>query len=159
MTHLKTIYSDYHTCSRDFMDGLEYLKERSILTAERYFEQALASADANDLNRYKYQSYYGFSRVLNGYKDGMELCKKALKADPEDGDLYLNLARATLFNGNREAAVEILDQGLLIEKYHQGLLELKDEIGYRNHNPIPILKRNNPVNEIIGRFIRKPGIH
>lgn len=159
MTHLKTIYSDYHTCSRDFMDGLEYLKERSIPTAERYFEQAYSAADSNDINRYKYQSYYGFSRVLNGYKDGIDICKDAIKGDPGDGDLFLNLARAVLFGGNRESAIDILDQGLLVDKFHQGLLELKSEVGYRNHNPIPVLKRSNPLNEMIGRFIRKPGIH
>lgn len=159
MTHLKTIYSDYHTCSRDFMDGLEYLKERSTPAAERYFEQACSAADNNDPNRYKYQSFYGFSRVLNGYTDGIELCSDALKGDPKDGDLYLNLARAELFNGNRKIAVEIMDQGLLVDKFHQGLLELKDKIGYRSRSPIPVLKRRNPLNEMIGKFIRKPNIH
>lgn len=159
MTHLKTIYSDYRTCSRDFMDGLEYLKERSIPDAEHYFEQAYSAADSNDSNRPKYQSFYGFSRVLNGYQDGLELCKKALKADPKDGDLYLNLARAELFNGKRKAAVEILGQGLLADGSHQGLLELKNKIGYRNKNPIRILKRSNPLNTMIGRFIRKTNGH
>ena len=159
MTQLKTIYSDYHTCSRDFMDGLEYLKERSIPAAERYFEQAYSAADSNDSNRFKYQSYYGFSRVLNGYKDGLELCQAALEADPKDGDLYLNLARAELFNGHRRAAVEILDQGLVVDNNHQGLHELKSKMGYRNQNPIPLLKRNNPINEMIGRLIRKPSVH
>ncbi|MFW2374032.1 MAG: tetratricopeptide repeat protein [Gammaproteobacteria bacterium] len=159
MTQLKTIYSDYRTCSRDFMDGLEYLKQRSIPDAERYFEQAYSAAQSNDLNRPKYLSYYGFSRVLNGYLDGIELCKKAVQADPDDGDLYLNLSRAELFNGKRQAAVEILDQGLLVDRFHQGLLELKNKIGYRNQNPIPILKRSNPLNEVIGRFIRKTSIH
>ena len=159
MTHLKTIYSDYHTCSRDFMDGLEYLKERSILTAEQYFKQAFSAADITDPNRYKYQSFYGFSRVLNGYDDGIELCRSALKGNPKDADLYLNLARALLFKADREASVEILDQGLVVDRFHQGLQELKKEMGYRYHNPIPIFKRSNPLNEIIGRFIRKPSLH
>lgn len=141
------------------MDGLEYLKERSISTAERYFEQAYSTAGSNDPNRYKYQSYYGFSRVLNGNIDGIEFCRDAINGDPKDGDLFLNLARAVLFNGNRESAVDILDQGLLVDKFHQGLLALKSEVGYRNHNPIPLLKRTNPLNEMIGRLIRKPGIH
>ncbi|MCW8955785.1 MAG: tetratricopeptide repeat protein [Gammaproteobacteria bacterium] len=141
------------------MDGLEYLKERSIPTAERYFEQAYSLADVNDPNRYKYQSFYGFSRVLNGHADGLMLCKNAVKGNPKDGDIYLNLARAELFNGDRAAAVKTLDQGLLVDRFHQGLQELKNEIGCRNYNPIPILKRSNPLNEAIGRLIRKPSIH
>ena len=155
MSHLKASYSDYSTCCAEFIKGIQYLEHRLIHEAISSFQQAYQSVNGNDPHLNKYISYCGFARFLGGDMEGLQLCRVAVKTGASDGDVYLNLARAEYLNSNRKQTVVVLEQGLQVDKQHQGLKLLRQRIGVRRRKPIPLLSRNNPVSHMVGKLLRK----
>lgn len=85
-------------------------------------------------------------------KEGLELCRYAVKLDPRQPDNYLNLASLYLMHGRRLPAVRALDRGLALSPRHEGLLALRTEIGIRRPPLIPFLSRDNVLNVLGGRL-------
>ena len=155
MYQLKTIYGDYSTCCYDFILGIEYLNQRAIPKAVKHFSQACSLTPKQHYNFNKYQSYLGLARVLSGQSCGLSLCQKAIQGGEPEGDLYLNLARAHRFSGNRMATLRALNEGLSIEADHDGLNELRIRLGVRRSKPIVFLPRQHYLNCVLGKMLRK----
>jgi tetratricopeptide (TPR) repeat protein len=115
-------------------------------------------------------SYFGFleAAVEGKYRSGIEACTRAItlfekkillgEDDYEEklvAPLYLNLGKAYVAAGKRKEAIETLNTGLKYAKNHNDLLVTLDRLGIRKYVPLPCLKRSNPINDVIGRMLRR----
>jgi tetratricopeptide (TPR) repeat protein len=117
-------------------------------------------------------SYFGYlAALLEGkYRNGIESCKQAIvlfdkmMLHGEEGVeerlkavLYLNLGRAYLAGGKKKDAFETLQKGLRFDKQNKELLAELERLGIRKYIPLSFLDRSNPINELVGRLLRRPG--
>jgi len=84
-------------------------------------------------------------------KEGIALCKKAVKLGYADADNHFNLARSYWLLKKRGSAVDALESGMRLDARHSGLRELRDEMGYRRPPVIRFLSRDNFLNRLLGR--------
>lgn len=85
-------------------------------------------------------------------REGLELCRWALEADPNNHENYLNAALVYLMLGRRDAAYKAVSWGLEMRPGHPRLLELQRQIGVRQRLTFPSLSRRNPLNTLSGRL-------
>ncbi len=100
-----------------------------------------------------FYSYLGaaMARCEGRRRDGMELCRYALRLQPEQPENYLNLASVYLMLGRRAPALRAIADGLVLAPWHVRLLEMRDSLGVRQPPVFPFLPRSNPVNSLSGR--------
>ncbi len=118
---------------------------------------------------YLLSSFGYLSAVLEGrYRNGIDACLSAIKlfnrkslidAGEDDesqlGALYLNLGRAYLSAARKKDAIDAFHAGLKADKQSRALQSEIKKMGIRKMIPVPFLARTNPINEIIGRLLRK----
>ena len=148
-------YVQNSDCSDEFLKGIKHFKRDELAAAAFGFELAYESVKRNDVINNKYASFCGLLRLLQGDHGGLILCRDAVRSEKNDANLFLNLARAEWFYRNRKKTVEAIFMGLDIDSNHPGLIKLHQELGVRKRKPLAILDRNNPLNVIFGRIIRK----
>ncbi len=115
-------------------------------------------------------SYYGYleASVEGKYRRGIEACTRAItlfekrmfrgEDDVEESQmavLYLNLGKAYLAAQKKKEAIRTLNAGLKYDRKNRDLMAELESMGIRKFIPVPFLRRTNPVNEIIGRMLRK----
>lgn len=100
-----------------------------------------------------YYSYAGFgaAKFDRNIKEGLSLCRHAIKLDPLEPDNYLNLARVEMLRRNRRSAVRALHKGLRVAPNHPRLSVYSREIGFRRRPVIPFLSRDNRINIWLGK--------
>ncbi|HVT04571.1 MAG TPA: tetratricopeptide repeat protein [Thermoanaerobaculia bacterium] len=101
-------------------------------------------------------SYYGLCLALveKDYKSAIDLCRKAVDKQFFSPDNYSNLARVYLASGQRQKALETLDEGLKILPDDEVLTLLREDMGRRSRPPVPFLSRGNALNRALGRSRR-----
>ncbi len=154
MSSLRIVHGQSNSGSNEFEEGIEHLKEQAIPKAVDSFQQAYESVGRSDVYRNKYASFCGLSRVLSGDRSGLGLCRDAARSELNDGDVFLNLARAEAYLGDRKSAIIALKKGLQVEPGHQGLREMRSELGMRKRSPLPFLPRSHPLNHALGKLMR-----
>lgn len=155
MSPLQAVYEDFSACCNEFIDGVSYLKDRSIPQAIQSFQIAFDSVDRTDVYHNKYASYCGLARVLSGDQAGLQLCRDAARSEIHDGDVFLNLARAEWFFKNRKQTIIVLKKGLQVDNRHPGLRQMREQLGFRKRSPLPFLPRSHPLNHALGKLLRK----
>ncbi len=95
---------------------------------------------------------YGVARFESRYKEGVALCRHAIKIEPQEPENHLNLARIYLLRRNRRGAYKALKKGLALNPHHQQLLEFYEEFGRRRPAVLPFLPRGHRLNRILGRI-------
>lgn len=100
-----------------------------------------------------FYSYLGLAmaRCDGRRRDGMELCRYAVRVQPDQPENYLNLASAYLMLGRRSEAVRAIATGLEVNPGHRRLQQLHATVGVRQPPVIPFLPRTNPLNSLAGR--------
>lgn len=94
----------------------------------------------------------GMAHCERRKREGLELCRYALQADPNNHESYLNAALVYLMLGRRDAAYRAVSWGLEMRPGHPRLLELQRQIGVRQRLTFPSLSRRNPLNTLSGRL-------
>ena len=155
MLVLEAIYCDYSDCSDEFKNGIEYLQERSFALAADCFQAAFKSVSKLHKHHNIYISYFGIAKLMQGDSAAIDLCRIAICNESKNADVFLNLARAENFCENRLNAVLAIEKGLGLDRCHPGLCYLHKKIGVRERNTIPFLPRQNPVNQFMGKRLRK----
>ena len=117
-------------------------------------------------------SYFGYlqASVEGKYRSGIDACtraitlfeKKVLRGEDyaeesQNAVLYLNLGRAYIAAEKKKDAITTLNAGLKFDRKNRDLMAEIQRMGIRKFIPVPFLSRTNPVNEIIGRLLRKKG--
>lgn len=100
-----------------------------------------------------YYSYLGYAaaRLEGERRDGLALCKHALRVGKYESENYLNLARLYLLVGDRRHAVTAVRRGLKIDSSNRALLALRSEMGSRRKPVIRFLSRDSAINQWLGR--------
>ena len=100
-----------------------------------------------------YYSYlgYGVARFDRRFKDGVTLCRHAIKLEFYQPENYLNLARTYMLLEDRRHAFDAVRSGLRIDPGHRGLRQMLRELGHRRRPVLGFLARDNPVNVLLGR--------
>lgn len=98
-------------------------------------------------------SYWGLClvHVERKYKQGADLCDRAIKLQYYEGRHWANLVRVYILGRNRRKAVEVLERGLQKLRNDPALLQVRQEIGYREAPNLTFLKRQNPINKFFSR--------
>lgn len=98
-------------------------------------------------------SYWGLClvHVERKYKQGADLCDRAIKLQYYEGRHWANLVRVYILGRNRRKAVEVLERGLQKLRNDPALLQVRQEIGYREAPTLTFLKRRNPINKFFSR--------
>ncbi|HTG00002.1 MAG TPA: hypothetical protein VK654_05385 [Nitrospirota bacterium] len=118
-------------------------------------------------------SYYGYlkAEIDGAYHGGIEDCSRALLLYQRlilrsgiIGDetlkavLFLNLGRAYRAAGMRKDAYDTLTKAMLLDLQNGDILAEFGCMGVRKRRPIPFLSRSNPINNFIGKMMRKPAM-
>jgi Flp pilus assembly protein TadD len=139
-----------------FRDGLLYLKRNDLERAMAVFETAFRQNPADP----KFMSYLGLCRVLlrKDVKVAVALCEKAAKQAVYDPDIYHNLGRVYLAQGQRKKALKALMHGLHVDAGNQGILQTLTRMKTRGRPPLSFLPRDNALNRSLGKFLAKLGL-
>jgi hypothetical protein len=102
-------------------------------------------------------SHYGLCVAIGERQTrrGVDLCRQGMKQQFYDSTHHANLVRLHLARRNRKLAVVALDEALQSLPGDTRLQDLRLEIGYRTHTPIPFLPRSSAINRWLG--IRRRG--
>ena len=98
-------------------------------------------------------SYFGLCLALvqRKFKQGVDLCKRAIDLEFYNGDHYANLARVYLAAGQRKKAVDTAEAGLKLAPKNEELMKVRGDIGVRARPTVPFLDRSNPINVSLGQ--------
>jgi predicted Zn-dependent protease len=141
--------------------------------AEKLFEQALESLDAEDTitalglleralklrDTVGWRSWLGFciARERGQHRRGQELCQESLAAEPDQPAHYLNLGRVHLIAGDKAAALRVMREGMTKGEYPQ-LARMLERLGSRRRPVFPSLSRTNPINKYLGVLLSRLGV-
>lgn len=112
-------------------------------------------------------SYYGYLLAFAGKKpkEGIKICRDSLRkfkgskllgAEFFYSIFYLNLGRAYLAADNKAEAIKAFNEGLQSDPGSSDLIWELKKLGIRRKPPVPLLKRSNPVNKVLGQLLSKP---
>ena len=94
---------------------------------------------------------YGLARYRGQVRNGIRLCKHAIKLEFYQPENYVNLARAALLaDQSRHEAAEAVLRGLKIDPDHPELRKLQRTLGVRQPPVLSFLSRRNPANRLLG---------
>jgi len=91
------------------------------------------------------------SMVQGNHKEGMDICKKAMKAAPKKPNLHFLLGLVYMSADLRTKAVDIFEKGLELAPEHTLINRAMSEMGERQKVSIPFLSRSHPLNISLGR--------
>ncbi|MCP4717388.1 MAG: hypothetical protein GY868_19875 [Deltaproteobacteria bacterium] len=140
---------------KQFQAGLIMLENRKTGEAFLAFKQAL-QLRPNDA---VFRSYFGLALAMVDKRavEPLSFCEEAVKKDYFRPELFLNLGKVHLLKGERSKALQTFYKGLGVEKRHKGLrLEIR-KMGVRKQPVFPSLGRENVINILMGRLLRKMG--
>lgn len=95
---------------------------------------------------------YGIAHTQRRHREGLDLCRHALRLSFTEPDNHLNMARLHLLLGNRKQAIRSVGEGLTLSPSHPPLLALYRDMGIRREPVLPFLSRNHFLNRILGRI-------
>ena len=90
------------------------------------------------------------ARAEGDLKSSESLCIEAIQNNVFKADYYKNLAEVYLLMQDKSKAVQILRNGLSLDKHSRQLKEALKKLGIRGKKTVPFLSRSNPVNKYIG---------
>lgn len=99
-----------------------------------------------------------YALALANTKDmrlAMELCKKAVYADPRNAHIFWCLAQIHLIGKSRKDAIEAVERGLRASPDNFVLLRMRRRLGVRQPPPLPFLDRRHALNVRLGRIIHR----
>jgi tetratricopeptide (TPR) repeat protein len=140
---------------KDIEAAIALTKAQDYLHALTRFVEIYGKTDSPPLRNPKDASglsYFGLCLALvqKRYKDGIDLCKRAIDLEFYNGDHYANLTKVYVAAGNRKKAVATAEQGLKLVPEHEMLTEVRQSLGVRARPAVPFLDRGNPVNVQLG---------
>ena len=136
--------------------AIDTTKDEDYLRAITLFLDVYGTEDAPPLSTPKAASglsYFGLCLALvqRKFKPAADLCKRAIDLEFYNGDHYANLARVYRAAGQRKKAIDTAEAGLKLAPEHDGLLQVRKELGLRARPAVPFLDRSHPINVTIGQ--------
>src|SRR5690349_9667106 len=141
---------------KDIDAAIALTKEHDYLHALTRFVDIYGTKEAPPIQNPKDASglsYFGLCLALvqKQYKNGIDLCRRAIDLEFYNGDHYANLARVYAAGGNRKKAIETAELGLKHAPEHDHLISVRKSFGIRSEPYVPFLDRTNPINVSLGQ--------
>lgn len=152
LRHLGNVQDANFGLHEDFKVGLVRLGDRKLGDALKFFKSARKASDPTDVYKNKYASYQGLLMIMTGDMRGIDIVRYAAHHEQHDIDVIHALAHAEHAMGNRREALAAVSRGLSLDPRHPGLRELRCVMGVRSKPTLPFLKREHPVNRMLGRW-------
>jgi tetratricopeptide (TPR) repeat protein len=134
--------------------ALAKLAHDDDLAALEMFEKAERASSTP-----KARSYLAYCRAKIKYEfaDAAKMCNRAIKDEPENAELYLNLARIYLLANMRKPALETIRKGLRLGPNDELMKEFRKF--ERRKNPIfSSLPRGHFLNRKVGKLLFQVGL-
>ncbi len=139
-----------------FEKGYRALEGNDWRAATAFFEAAimLEKRLTPKIPQARYRSYYGLCLGLakKRHEDAIKMCESALQLELYNPDLHWNLGRVLYNAGRRRDAYRVFVQGVRQQPGHRGLVSDIKRMGLRKKAVLPFLRRNNPLNVVLGRM-------
>jgi tetratricopeptide (TPR) repeat protein len=149
---------DVSTSENSFRRGLRAVDRGAHLEALAYFEAAVQLARRWGIEAVpmRYLSYYGWSLAVcsDRLDEAREFCEAAAREEFYNPDVYWNLGRVYLKEGDRSRAFDAFVRGLRLNPRHAGLIGELRRLGIRRRPVVRFFRRGHPVNRILGRLRR-----
>jgi tetratricopeptide (TPR) repeat protein len=132
--------------------GIQLCRKGDWAAGVHHLAQAVEAARGEELPSQAYSFLgYGVAYTQRRHKEGLDLCRHALRLSFTEPDNHLNLARVHSLMGNRRLAIRAVGEGLTLSPNHPPLLALYREMGIRREPVLRFLHRNHLLNRILGR--------
>ena len=131
--------------------GINIAKAGGYGEALKFFEEDLRFTENPTA-----MSYYALCLVEEEkkYEQAISLSLMAVEREFYNPDIYLNLGKVYIKNGQKAVAIKAFRKGLRIDGTHAGLLKEVRGMGVRRKPIIAFLSRKNLVNRVLGVAIR-----
>jgi predicted Zn-dependent protease len=127
--------------------GIEAAEKGYIHSAQVFLGQVAEQRNTPELNTYlAYCQAKGQGRMHAAAKT----CRESIKREPNNSLHYLILGRVLMMAGEKGKAIDAFRQGLKASPNPKIIQELK-KLGLRKPAVIKNLKRNHPINRMLGR--------
>ena len=136
---------------KPFEVGLNALATERTADALAWFRKALEAEESPLTCSYL---AYCLAKEDGLYKEGIALCMTAIRDEPKNPEIYLNLGRIYMLSGHKRSALRAFQLGLRYGGNPQILNELT-LLGRRKSPPIPFLSRDSAVNIMLGKLLKK----
>lgn len=144
---------------RAAMDINTIVEEGIRLTKEGRFSEALKifDQDLSFTHNPAAMSFYALclAEVEGNYERAISLCLMAAEKEFYNPEIYLNLGRIFLMNGQKSVAVKAFKKGLRFDGTHTGLMGELKKLGLRRRPVFSFLSRTNALNRLFGRLSYK----
>jgi tetratricopeptide (TPR) repeat protein len=136
---------------KEHLRALEHLQQGNVLGALSCLEKAVLLHD-----NHSWYSFLGYcmAKERGHLTRGLELCREAIRSEPDNSRHYYFLARTHLVDNNKSEALAVLRKGLFIGENDE-ISKLLEELGCRKTVVFEKLKRNNPVNICAGLLLSR----
>lgn len=137
-----------------FRQGVEHLRSGESLKALSFFEKSFALKETASC-----RSYLGLLRATErgSLREGIAVCEEAVRAEPSNHALYLNLGKLLYMAGRRQEGIEAVRKGL--EQGHdEDAVAWLEEIGVRNKPVFSFLPRDSFLNKLAGLILSRLGL-
>lgn len=136
------------------MEANELIEKGMGMAREGRYEDALRVFD-QDLCFTQHptaMSYYAVSlaNVEGNYDKAISLCLMAAEKEFYNPEIYLNLGRIFLMNGQKAVAIRAFRKGLKFDNSNGHLLSEMKRLGLRRRPVITFLPRQSPINKFLG---------
>jgi tetratricopeptide (TPR) repeat protein len=137
-----------------FEVGLKALATDRLADALKWFRKAVEENKSPLACSYL---AYCLAMEEGSYREAVAICMDAMKDEPQNPGIYLNLGRIYLLSGHKRAALRAFQLGLRYGKNPEIVREF-NRLGRRLSPPLPFLTRANPLNKMLGKIMKKVGM-
>jgi len=98
---------------------------------------------------------YGLALVCDDPRQkrlALKCCRHAIRRTGDDPELYCALARVYVETGSKRRAIHTLELGMRYGEDHEGMREMREELGYRSPPVLTALPRTHPINKCLGKI-------
>lgn len=134
--------------------GKEAVERGYITSAQVFFSQIAEQHSTPEVRSYL---AYCLAKSQGRSQVAAKTCIESIRREPDNPTHYLLLGRIYLLTDDKEKAVQVLRQGAKINK-DQRLINEISKLGMRKAPVIKSLKRNHPVNRILGKIVARLGL-
>ena len=148
----------YRPAEAVFQKGLTAHRNGETAAARALFEAAidLQRKSGSFQIQARYLSFYGVSLMETSSKRGeaLELCRRAVREEFFNPDLFYNLSRVSLRAGHKAEAYRAAMTGLALDSKHPLLRRHVAEMGIRRRPALRFLSRSHFLNRALGKMLR-----
>lgn len=133
--------------------GIEAAEKGYIHSAQVFLGQVAEHRNTPELHTYL---AYCLAKGQGRMHSAAKACRESIKREPHNSLHYLILGRVLLMAGEKGKAIEAFRQGLKTSPNQKIITELK-KLGLRKPAVLKSLKRNHPLNRVLGRVFSTIG--